>query len=89
MATKYYKCKHCQAINSVSDKDFLQAIEENAGPIAAKAAIMLLATAITAPVGGLGGVVAGTLFTAEGARNYLSLECGKCKRRFFIKRWEA
>ncbi len=73
----------------MEEKEFLDSVEDNAAPIAKKAIITLAATALTAPIGGIGGVLAGALFTVEGARDYFSLECGKCGERFFIKRWEA
>ncbi len=85
---KYYVCKNCGEKNKVDEKDFIGFVGDNAGPMAGRAAITLLAAVVTAPIGGIGGIVAGALFTAEGARDYLSLECGKCKERFFIKRWE-
>lgn len=85
---KYYHCKHCHALNKVNEKDFIDTIEDNAAPLAGRALIMLLAGAVTAPLGGVGAVVAGALFTVEGARDYLSLECGSCGQRFFINRLE-
>lgn len=88
MSAKYFPCKHCGASNKVEKKDFADSIEDNAGPIAGRALVTLLAAAVTAPIGGIGGVVAGALFTVEGARDYFSLECGRCGNRFFIKRWE-
>lgn len=72
----------------MAEKDFLETVEEKAGPIAGRAAIALLAAAVTAPLAGVGGAVAGALFAVEGMRDYLSLECGTCGERFFIKRWE-
>jgi hypothetical protein len=89
MEVRYYPCTHCGTSNKVYAKDFANTLEDSAGPIAGKALITLAATAITAPIGGIGGVVAGALFAVQGARDYFSVECGHCGRRFFVKRWEG
>jgi len=86
MTTRYFTCPHCKTDNKVNKLDFGEAISENVLPTALKGGAMLVAGALTA---GIGAVLLGGIFTAQGAVDYFSIECGKCGQRFFIKRWES
>jgi hypothetical protein len=86
MTTKYFRCPHCTTDNKVDKLDFDEAIKKNLLPTGVMAGATLVAGALT---GGIGAVVLGSIFAANGAVNYFSVECGKCGRRFSIKRWEG
>jgi hypothetical protein len=83
MADKQFKCTHCQAMNTVHEADYNEIVASAGG----KAALTLLATVLTLPLGGIGGLLAGTYFSADGVYNYAFAECTTCNRRFPIARW--
>lgn len=85
MADKQFKCTNteCGHKNTVKEEDY-EDIIVRAGKASA---VTLLATLLTLPFGGVGGLAAGLYFTTKGAYNYASIECTKCGQRFLIARW--
>lgn len=85
MADKQFKCPTCQKMTTVKEDDYNEIIEK-AGEASA---VTFLATILTLPFGGVGGLLAGVYYSAKGIYNYASINCSneRCGARFPIARW--
>lgn len=85
MAEKQFKCTNaaCGHRNTIREMDYKEILTK-----AGEASIVsFLATLLTLPLGGVGGVAAGIYYSTTGVYNYASIECTRCGQRFMIARW--
>ena len=85
MADKQFTCPHCRKKTTVEEMSY-DDIVEKAGKISA---ITFLATLVTLPIGGIGGLLSGIYFSTTGVYNYASIDCTNpdCGKRFPVAKW--